>query len=287
MMKHIHSVRMSSASRLRHALLAVTLWAGFALPAQAAMTEWTAVEGGAVRLISSGEMEDGAYKLGLEFSLEPGWHTYWRFPGESGIPPQLDFTGSSNLASEQLLFPAPSRYNDGYSSSIVYEQSLVLPLLIKPTSPDASVDLKASLFFGVCSTICVPGEASFSLSLSPENQVDTLAQTLIKRDEATLPTEGAEADQKISSVALSGSGADQLLTITANVTSEDFDLFAEGPEGSYIALPHLKAQKAQEATWTLSTHGLAQAADGSTHLTLLLVDGDRAYETHHELALGS
>ena len=44
---------------------------------------------------------------GIEIALEPGWYTYWRNPGEAGVPPVFDFSGSENVASVDVMYPAP------------------------------------------------------------------------------------------------------------------------------------------------------------------------------------
>ena len=52
-------------------------------------------------------------RAGIEIRLDPGWKTYWRYPGDSGVPPTLDFAGSENVKSVTALWPAPQRFADG------------------------------------------------------------------------------------------------------------------------------------------------------------------------------
>ncbi|NVK34424.1 MAG: hypothetical protein HWE23_08080 [Rhodobacteraceae bacterium] len=273
-------------SRIASLVLAT---AAVALPfasANAAISEWVSVQGGAVRLLSSERLESGDYQLGLEFSLDPGWHTYWRFPGESGIPPQLDFSASENLRTKTVLYPTPVRYSDAYSSSIVYNESLVLPIIVSPDNASEPVTINASLFFGICNEICVPGDASFSLTLSPKEQTDELAKLLIDNNLLALPKTGSPALEKIRSIEPFIDEGEEKLSIKADVSNgHTVDLFAEGPEGSYISLPSLEEQDGKSATWTLSTKGLLKSAEGHTKLTLLLVDGDTSYESEHTVKL--
>jgi DsbC/DsbD-like thiol-disulfide interchange protein len=255
------------------------------LPVQAATTDWVSVTGGAVRLITSGPMENGTYRAGLEFSLDPGWHTYWRYPGEAGVPPTFDFSGSQNLARADVRYPAPSRYNDGFSTSIVYDENVVLPILVTPDDPQAPVHLKASLFFGICKDICVPGDGVFDLTLEPSAPEDKVSVLLIDRDLALVPqiTEGP-ASGIVSITSEPGKNA-PVLKITAMVDPETTEpgLYAEGPEGSYIGVPALQSRDGRTAVWSLSTNGLARTDEGS-NLTLVLVDGDRAVESRHALS---
>ncbi len=270
---------------MRHlfAVLGLTL-ALLPNPVAAASSDWISVTGGAVRLISAGPPEAGVYHAGLEFSLDPGWHTYWRFPGEAGIPPQTDFSASSNVGAIEMKFPAPARYDDGFTTSIVYNDGVVLPMLVTPAAPGQPVTLKADVFFGVCKEICVPGNGSFELTLKPDAAADRVSAVLINRDLALVPTEvNADASAITSITTVPGSDA-PVLTIEASVTGNGTpDLFAEGPEGSYIGVPVLKDQTGNKAVWTLSTRGLAQTADGS-ELTLVLVDNGQASESRHHIS---
>jgi DsbC/DsbD-like thiol-disulfide interchange protein len=247
------------------------------LPAKAAMTDWTAVQGGAVRLISAGPLEDGYYLAGLEFSLDPGWHTYWRYPGEAGIPPQITLKDTSNLRSYQVLYPAPQRYDDGFSKSIVYQGGIVLPIRLVPENPGQPLRLSLDLFFGICKEICVPGEAQEALELTPDARRDALAAKLIDRDLSTVPGFAPAGPLEIRSIALL-EGAEGSLAIEAGVAAGGgTDLFAAGPEGSYIGLPVLKQEKNGTAVWHLSTKGLKTAA-GDTDLRLVLTSGGNVLE---------
>jgi DsbC/DsbD-like thiol-disulfide interchange protein len=260
--------------RLIAALAIATLFAPF--PAHAAMTGWTEVQGGAVRLIASGPLQGGRYLAGLEFLLEPGWHTYWRYPGEAGIPPQINTGGSGNLKQMEVLYPAPERYYDGFSNSIVYHDGIVLPLLVDPDDAGAPVSLSLEVFFGICKEICVPGDAVLSLELRPDDEVDSLAGTLISRDLEAVPRTSEEPDLSILSVTPAASG--EALTIVAKAgEDEELDLFAAAPEGSYIGLPKAVGAENGEAVWELSTKGL-KVTDDDTSLRLVLKAGGRAIE---------
>ncbi|WP_209010828.1 protein-disulfide reductase DsbD domain-containing protein [Labrenzia sp. PHM005] len=247
------------------------------VPAQAATTNWTSVQGGAVRLISAGPIEDGHYLAGLEFSLEPGWHTYWRYPGEAGIPPQITLTEKDNLSSYQVLYPVPERYNDGFSNSIVYHDGIVLPIRIFPEDPAKPVRVSIELFFGICKEICVPGDAELTLDLSPGTEPDTLASKLINRDLAAVPGIAPAGQLEIRNVTFADPDKG-FLKIEAAVGSSDApELFAAGPLGSYIGLPVLKAAGNGTAQWHLSTKGLT-TTDSDNNLRLVLTANGNALE---------
>lgn len=254
-------------------LLALT-YCALCSPAQSAMTDWTEVQGGAVRLISAGPIENGRYLAGLEFLLEPGWHTYWRAPGEAGIPPEISLKASENLKSYEVLYPAPERYSDGFSESAVYHNGIVLPILVTPVDAAEDVYLKLELFFGVCREICVPGDATLELDLAVSAPTDSLGAKLIARDLAAIP--GPDGPIAIHSVKLSES-KDSLVIDAHTDGLEKPDLFAAGPEGSYMGLPKLASQSSKGATWILSTNGLT-ATEADRTLRLVLVAGGHAIE---------
>ncbi|WP_428688154.1 protein-disulfide reductase DsbD domain-containing protein [Roseibium sp.] len=245
-------------------------------PAGAAMTDWTEMQGGAVRLISSGPLEDGRYLTGLEFLLEPGWHTYWRYPGEAGLPPQISYKGSENLGGTEVLYPVPERYDDGYSRSIVYHDGVVLPIRVMPDTADKDVRLTVEVAFGICKEVCVPAEASLTLDLAPSDERDDLSARLIERDLAAVPAAESREGLKIASVALSD-GGDRLVIETDAPAGTSADLFAAAPEGSYIGLPELAEDHGGHAVWNLSVKGLAVSNSDNT-LRLVLVAGHKGVE---------
>ncbi|MBO9420711.1 hypothetical protein J7481_14500 [Labrenzia sp. R4_2] len=258
---------------------AVLLFLAITLPtaALAAASEWVTVKGGAVRLITAGPPENGTYWAGLEFQLEPGWHTYWRYPGEAGIPPQITWTNTSNIQDKEVLYPVPERYSDGFSDSIVYHDGIILPLKISPEDASKPAQISLELFFGVCKDICVPGEATLSLPLDPDARPDSLSTKLIKRDLQAVPGIAPTGGLNIVSVTLVESDGKRLRIEAETGSAGTPDLFAAGPEGSYIALPKLAEGETGNPVWHLSTKGLKTTAS-DTSLRLVLSDGENALE---------
>src|ERR1700692_4696786 len=84
----------------------------------------------AVRLLAGSR--SGAVLLGgIAFELQPGWKTYWRTPGDSGVPPRFDFSKSDNIEAVTVLWPAPLKFDDGAGGhSMGYHDGIVLPLRI-------------------------------------------------------------------------------------------------------------------------------------------------------------
>src|ERR1700741_2736041 len=119
----------------------------------------------AVRLLAGSR--SGAVLLGgIAIQLQPGWKTYWRTPGDSGVPPRFDFSKSDNVEAVTVLWPAPMKFEDGAGGfSLGYKQQVVLPLRIVAKNNDKPVTLRASISYAVCDKICIPVEANAELAL--------------------------------------------------------------------------------------------------------------------------
>ncbi len=117
-----------------------------------------------IRLIA-GANKTGADSLraGIEIKMQPGWHTYWRYPGDSGVPPRFSFSGSDNLATVKVLYPAPHVFSEEASTIIGYKGNVILPLRVFPRQKDKPVMLRAKIDYAVCEKLCVPAEARVEL----------------------------------------------------------------------------------------------------------------------------
>ncbi|QQR38154.1 protein-disulfide reductase DsbD domain-containing protein [Devosia rhizoryzae] len=149
---------------MRLPVLAIAVLALVA-PAGAAETPWQEVAPGvAMRLISTGEINEGGETLvALELDMPEDTKTYWRVPGETGLPLDLDFTASTGIGSHRVLWPYPLREDKNGYLDYVYYGHTVLPLAIDVTDPAARLNIAVTL--GVCSDICIPAQAQFALSI--------------------------------------------------------------------------------------------------------------------------
>lgn len=167
-------------------MLAVLCWLPLR-PASAAMSGWTTTQGGRIRLLVDPPQTPSATIWGaVEIVLAPGWKTYWQNPGDTGVPPSLDLSGSANLASAALSFPAPQRHEDGGLTWAGYDSPVSLPVKLTLADPGKPATVRGSIFLGVCHDICVPVEAHFDLNVAAGAQ-DILAHTLVMAARAALP----------------------------------------------------------------------------------------------------
>ena len=135
-------------------------------------SEWFETQGAKIRLISLPSANGETIEAGLQILLDKGWKTYWRSPGASGLPPQLDFSQSSNIAGAELDFPAPITFGDNENLTAGYDFPVTLPINIEPLFKGRPVNLKVAGVIGICAEVCIP--VQFALSLLEEgNGVST------------------------------------------------------------------------------------------------------------------
>ncbi|MFY0661841.1 MAG: hypothetical protein JXR15_15215 [Shimia sp.] len=115
---------------------------------------------------------DGTHMAAVKITLNPGWKTYWRAPGDAGIPPQITWNGSRNIGSVSLAWPTPEVFDQNGMRSIGYTDALVLPIKISPKDAGKPVRVKATLDIGVCREICVPQRLKVKAELPPSGARD-------------------------------------------------------------------------------------------------------------------
>lgn len=147
------------AKFLSLALFGVFAWVGMAV-AQSGIAD--------ARILSGWRTAEGDHVTALHVTLNPGWKTYWRSPGDAGIPPRFDWNGSGNLARVGVEWPAPRRMDQGGVMTIGYADALVLPLRLTPQTKGQPISLTGVIEMGVCKDICVPVTLRLSQVLSGE-----------------------------------------------------------------------------------------------------------------------
>src|SRR3954468_24556317 len=131
-------------------IAALVAWSSMPQARAQDASPWVKDSHSAVRLLAGSR--SGAVLLGgVAFQLQPGWHTYWRNPGDSGVPPRFDFSGSENIETVTVLWPAPTKFDDGAGGhSLGYHDQVVLPLRIVAKNTDKPVTLRAVVNYAVC-----------------------------------------------------------------------------------------------------------------------------------------
>ena len=256
-----------------------------AAPASAGLeSAWSAPTGTAVRLLA-GAREGDNLTGGVEIRLSPGWKTYWRYPGDSGVPPRFDWSGSTNLADIEILWPVPIRFDDGDGNySIGYKHDVVIPFKVTPKDASKPVDLKLALDFAVCEKICQPANAALDLSVPAGGAAPSSASLVTAQDSVPrMVALDAAGPLTIESAHL----ADNQIRIEARVENPaKADLFVEGPNEDWaLPLPTRETGADGRTTFVLPVDGVPKGADiATTKLRFTLTDGTRAVEVETPLS---
>ena len=171
---------------------------------------------------------------GIEIKLKPGWHTYWRYPGDSGVPPRFTFPGSDNVAAVKVLYPAPKAIIDETGTTIGYTDDVVFPLRVMPRQKGKPVTLRLHVDYAVCEKMCVPVEAKTELTL-PAGSAET--EAAIAAAEARVPKPVSAADVGLKARRINDKTIKPLVFVDLLApTGEKVQVFVEGPSPEW-ALP--------------------------------------------------
>ncbi len=268
-------------------------WLAFAMAvcatggsAQASDSSAWSDEGHAAARLIAGSNDSGISSLraGVEVTLKPGWHTYWRYPGDSGVPPRFDFSGSDNLQRAQVSYPAPHLLHDDSGQTLVYEDSVIFPLTVTPKQADKPVHLKLKLDYAICDKLCVPAQASAELTLAPGASA---LDPALKAAEARVPKPASAADIGLT-VHRVNNAAKPLIAVDLKAAADQpMQVFVEGPTPEWALPIPVPAQGAPAGhrQFGFELDGLPPGVDPNGHfeLTFTIVEGDRALEVKSHL----
>jgi DsbC/DsbD-like thiol-disulfide interchange protein len=233
----------------------------------------------AVRLLAGSR--SGAVLLGgIAFQLQPGWKTYWRTPGDSGVPPRFDFSKSENIEAVTVLWPAPTKFDDGAGGhSLGYHDQIVLPLRIVAKNADKPVTLRADINYAVCEKLCIPVEANAEIPIASAASTEDSA-LFAALDTVPKPANVGDPNPlTIRDVKRDGKS-----TVLVDVVTPDtraLSLFVEGPTPDWaLPVPKLLEHSPPGVKrFTFELDGLPPGAspEGAA-LKLTLVGGEHSYE---------
>src|ERR1700732_3753834 len=233
----------------------------------------------AVRLIA-GSRSGSVLLGGIAIQLDPGWKTYWRTSGDSGVPPRVDFSKSDNVEAVTVLWPAPMKFDDGAGgTSLGYHHQVVLPLRIVPKSTDRPVTLRADISYAACEKLCIPGEASTELSFA---SVASTEDNVLFSALDTVPKPASVGDP--NPLTIRNVKRDGKSTVLVDVLSPDartVNLFVEGPTPDWaLPVPKLLEHSPPGVKrFAFELDGMPPGANPEgAALKMTLVGGDRSYE---------
>jgi len=238
--------------------------------------------GGMVQMSSAGKI----YRAGVEIRLADGWKTYWRYPGDAGIPPRFDFSRSTNVKSVNVRWPAPHRFTDDSGTSIGYKHGVIFPLEVVPEDATKPVGLALNIDYAVCEKLCVPADGKAELKLYGKSGEQN---ERIKASEATVPLPaklGADDALSVRAARRKPGDKPRVVVDVAVPQGRTVELFAEGPAADWalpVPMPIEGAPPGQQR-FIFEIDGVppGSSADGAT-LTLTATAGGQAIEVPYRL----
>jgi DsbC/DsbD-like thiol-disulfide interchange protein len=245
---------------------------------------WDGDARSAVRLIA-GSLRGGAsapMRAGIEIRLKPGWHTYWRYPGDAGVPPRFDFAGSRNVAAVTVLWPAPRRIPEQGLSVIGYTKDVILPLVVVPQDGAKPMTLHLNVEYAVCEKLCVPAQATAQLALAGGHSSRDAA---LAEAQSRVPKKRALGEGSVLAIRSvrreESSPRSRVIIDVAAPPGASVELFAEGPSSDW-ALPLPIAAGAAAAGLQRFAFDLDGAPPGAKYdgavITVTAVAADDAIE---------
>jgi DsbC/DsbD-like thiol-disulfide interchange protein len=268
----------SARSAALFALATLTSISSMEAKAQDA-SPWQKGTHAAVRLLA-GSRSGPVLLGGVAVQLDPGWKTYWRTSGDSGVPPRFDFSKSENVEAVTVLWPAPTKFDDGAGGfSLGYHDQVVLPLRIVPKTNDKPVTLRANINYAVCEKICIPVEASTELTFA---SVASTEDSVLFAALDTVPKPASVGDPNPLTIRdVKREGKSTVLIDVLSPGARMVNLFVEGPTPDW-ALPVPKLVEhgppgIKRFSFELDGVPPGVNPEGAA-LKLTLVGGDRSYE---------
>ena len=269
--------------------LAAPVWS-----ARAATSTWVSDQHGAARLISAVEATGSSAQVdvGLQLRLTPGWHTYWRSPGDAGISPSIDWKGSDNFASAEVAWPAPKRLPSiGGLETVGYEDGVVLPFAVRLAQPGAPLHLHAEVDYASCKDICIPYHASLNLTLPAGLARPGPEAPLMAEARTRVPGDLSATQWKLLGATVESRSQGAAFSVRLASTGPSFvspDLFIEGLQKGSPKAPEVTISAAGKVTtFRVPIAGEPAAAIAGEPLDVTVVDGRHAAEAKIAPVLGS
>ena len=279
----VYAVRSSScwfaifaASLVVNAAITVPGWTADASP-------WDGDQRSAVRLIAGSAVdvsEGRTLRGGIEVRLKPGWKTYWRYPGDAGVPPRFDFAGSENIKTITVLWPAPHRFSEDGINLIGYEGDVILPLRVTPEDHRKAVTLHLKIDYGICEKLCIPADAKVELVLSGDagSHENALAAA---EAQVPKPVEIGHGNMlAIQNVQReTGTTPPRIIVDIAAPAASGVDLFVEGPTPDWaLPLPEPIASPRGLRRFAFELTGVPSGAKSEGSVLKFTAVGDEAIE---------
>ncbi|WP_343560266.1 protein-disulfide reductase DsbD family protein [Kiloniella sp. b19] len=255
--------------------------------ARAAASGWQEMDQLSVRLLSDRDaLGEGEVVFALEQVLQKGWKTYWRSPGDAGFPLSVDWSGSENVESLEVLWPAPHRFVLFGLQTFGYSDRVVFPLAVKAKDTSRSLTLRLTANYLICEEVCIPYSNAFEMTLQPGKGFQSLEADLVQDALKTVPelqTPGAQSSvASFRSLALQGSDEELVLAGMISIPGESLpdgsDVLVEGPTAFLYSAPEFRPASGGEDLYsfaiTVTSTDDRQVLEGK-RLTLTYVNDEQ------------
>jgi DsbC/DsbD-like thiol-disulfide interchange protein len=248
-------------------------------------SSWDGDGRSAVRLVAGDRSGGEALRAGIEVRLANGWKTYWRYPGDSGVPPTFDFSRSDNIRSVSILWPAPHRFTYEGGASIGYKGDVMFPVHVVLKDPGRPATLRLAIDYAVCEKLCVPAHGESELVLasapSPYDSRLAVAEALTPKPVGIGENLGAPP-LGVAAVRLEpGQPHPRVVVDVTAPPDAPLDLFAEGPTAEWaLPLPEpVPGAPPGRQRFAFDLDGAPPGVDGTgAPLRFTLVSGENAVE---------
>ena len=209
---------------------------------------------------------------GVEIIMQPGWHTYWNYPGASGIPPTFDFSASENIKTQAPEFPAPYFFDDGAGGFFGYKgvTGFVVPFVLEKAGEEGQVSLNLEL--GVCREVCLPVEFSFELPVVPGSLKTPEELNTIR---AMMGAKAGAPSAELAIDTLSYDGA-VLQFVVVGTNLENPQIMAIPGPNDVFGAPHISARHPSSFLIEMPAWSVLDQTMIGRMVEVVVRDGDRA-----------
>ena len=270
---------------MHRTLLAISLFAVLLAVAPAPSgavpqsTDWIRHDHSELRMVRGIMRGDGSVELGIHIKLGEGWKTYWRVPGDSGLPAEFNWNRSANVHDLKVLWPAPIRFRDEFGDNIGYQKEVLFPLVVMPEDGTKPVTVNVTINYAVCSDVCIPVQADLSLEIP--------MQSVLPRHAADIPRYmrlEPQPPEKLSWLRVANVTVDETAKpkhLVVDVICEDparkMDVFVDGSQSLFFGVPvETAGAPAGQKRFRIPVDKISdEAASGIGDLLIVVVDGDK------------
>jgi thiol:disulfide interchange protein len=222
--------------------------------------------------------------VGLQLAHQPGWHTYWKNSGDSGLPTQLQWTLPQGAAAGDIAWPVPRKIPVGSLANYGYEGTVLLPVPLtigpdfKPSLLGRNLEVKLHANWLVCKKECIPEEGDFTLDVPATSSTALNAAAFEAAFKAQPKPLAGDSRVEVAgnSIKVTVSG------LPAAAQGKTLAFFPETPEVIETAAPY--QQSWQGSTWTATVPLSLQRGQSPAVMPLVLALGDEGWRTEAKVA---